>query len=154
MPDEVHPLAQRVAVVHPVVSEHPHLRRVEGRQHRQTCDEPVEPSRIEQRSVGGVVAEDEQTRHRHTGEHPQRHEEVPPVGRQQRDDREAVDGEVTSEQPEAADGRPFVAPLGDHVDDGLQRGRARDTSRIEESHRDTLTEQPGRRYGPRSVTRR
>lgn len=135
MPDEIHSLAQGVAVMNPVVAEPPDFGGMKRRQHRDPRDSAIQPFRVEQRVVGGVVPEHKQAGHRDRGHDPQRHEQERIVGQNEPGHRGPVERDITKEDRESPGGRTFITMFGNDLEYWFQSGGRLRTLRKRRAHR-------------------
>ena len=120
VPHEVVSLAHREGVVHSVVTEHPGLVDVRGRQHREMTDDGVRALGGEEGAVRAVVGDDEECGHGEDAEDVERHV-GPRIGDQhQTGHGEQIDRDVTREVGHALPGGVLVRRVGDDVDDRLE----------------------------------
>ena len=117
VPDVVHVLAHGVAVVDAVVPEHPGLVDVLRRQHRELADHVAEALALEERAVGGVVADDEQPADDRARHHPERQQQQRRIERDERGDQEAVDRDVAREVRKPQRRRVLVHRVREDLDD-------------------------------------
>jgi hypothetical protein len=122
VPHKVVALADGIGVVDAVVSEYPALVHVETRQHGEVGDCGVHPFRGEQRPVGGIVPNDEESRDDQShGQFKSDHREH--VGDDDQDGEQGhVHGGVPGKVHQSSPRRVVVDRVGKHVDHGLQTG--------------------------------
>ena len=121
MPDEVEALAHRIGVVNPVVTEHPTFVHVQARQHRHVADDRVHALRLEEGSMGRIVADDEERGDEDRGRHVEG-EGPGDVGDEHQGSQDSrIEDQIPDEVRHSLPRRVVVDRLGQDVEDRLQR---------------------------------
>ena len=105
MPDEVHRLADGVAVMDAIVAQYPGLEDVQRGQEQRMAEKGIETIVVDQGAVGRVVPEHEHARHSQAGQQPQRHDQQPRLGKEEPDDRAQVDRDAARHLEQPTTGR-------------------------------------------------